>query len=90
MTAILCFAFAPFLLMLRNPVILNEEQVLLQAAGCVKYSNYTNESPDEENGPTVRTKLVAQQPIVGPSVAPVIPARHPPTHLSPHSSPLVH
>lgn len=45
-TALVCFTFAPFLFLLKNPPILNEEQILLQGS-CVKYVNYTD---DEETG----------------------------------------
>lgn len=45
-TALICFSFAPFLLLLRSPPILNEEQILLQGS-CVRYVNYTDHEEGE-------------------------------------------
>lgn len=47
-TAIVCFCFAPCMLMLRNPPGKNENKILLNE-GAVKYVSYTNEeTPDED------------------------------------------
>ncbi|XP_015783060.1 synaptic vesicular amine transporter [Tetranychus urticae] len=47
-TASLCFMFAPFMLLLRKPPAIAENQSLLQDVA-VKYVNYTNElTPEEE------------------------------------------
>lgn len=53
-TAFICFAFAPFLLLLRHPPILNEEQILLQGS-CVKYVNYTDDEAGAAGGVTGET-----------------------------------
>lgn len=47
-TALICFAFAPFLFLLKHPPILNEEQILLQGS-CVKYVNYTDDDTETAN-----------------------------------------
>lgn len=49
-TSLVCFCFAPCMLMLRNPPGKNENKILLNE-GAVKYVNYTNdETPEEELG----------------------------------------
>lgn len=59
-TACMCMAFAPFMLMLRNPPGKNESKMLVNQ-GTVKYVNYNSgESPDEENNP--QTKPVEMVP----------------------------
>lgn len=90
MTALITFIFAPFLLLLRKPPILNEEQVLLQS-GCVKYSAIAVATPDEDDDshsrPVVATKILMQQP----SLTSTNPFVHPPTYSKqPGSAPLVH
>ena len=46
-TAIFCFLFAPFLMLLRSPPVFNEAQNLIHNAG-QKYTSYTNEELDAE------------------------------------------
>ena len=46
-TALVCFGFAPFMLMLRKPPGKNENKILLNEAS-VKYVNYTNEDTPED------------------------------------------
>lgn len=81
-TAIICFMFAPFLLILRNPVILNAEQILLQNSG-VKYVNYTD---SEDPAPDQETKYVNRVLQHQPSL-PLNSTPHPPTHLNPFLDP---
>lgn len=47
-TAIVCFCFAPCMLMLRKPPGKNEAKILLNE-GSVKYVSYTNEETPEED-----------------------------------------
>ena len=46
-TALVCFCFAPCMLMLRKPPGKNENKILLNE-GSVKYVSYTNEDTPEE------------------------------------------
>lgn len=46
--SLVCFLFAPFMFMLRNPPGRNENQTLINESS-VRYVNYTNDdSPDED------------------------------------------
>ncbi|KAI1287502.1 Synaptic vesicular amine transporter [Halotydeus destructor] len=56
--AFICFAFAPFLFLLRNPPILNEGQ-----DQCVRYVNYSDDTPDED---TQLTKPMQQAKLLVP------------------------
>ena len=88
MTSMICFLFAPFLLLLRHPPILNEEQVLLQSGVGVKYTAFPTDSPDDVSTPLVlTTKLMTQQPAAAAAAFPSQSERRPATRLAP---PLVH
>lgn len=56
-TALICFAFAPLLLLLRNPPARQVDEAQLQEQSSLRYVNYNQlDSPDEEAQLTGYTK----------------------------------
>lgn len=53
-TALVCFAFAPCMLLLRNPPAKNEIRTLLKD-GSVKYASYLSEGTDDDDNTTATT-----------------------------------